>query len=130
MRVVDLNGNIHKWNLTRHTTDGLETRPRSELHLSIRDFLKERFPTLQILEEVPLPGTRLTVDFFIPFQKLAVEAHGIQHYEYVPFFHINRVGFAESQKRDKDKAEWFLNNNIRLIIFSYKEGKNEWAIKI
>lgn len=130
MKVVDLAGNVHKWNLSNHTVDGLETRPRSELHVDVRAFLKQQFPTLQILEEVPLPGTRLSIDFFIPFRKLAIEAHGIQHYEYVPFFHLNRMGFAEAKKRDKDKAEWLLNNNIKLVIFSYKDNRDEWAYKI
>lgn len=130
MQVKDLQGNIHKWNLTNHTVDGLEIRPRSELHINIRGLLKQVFPTLQVLEEVPLPGTRLTVDFFIPLKKIAVEAHGIQHYEYVPYFHITRLGFLESKKRDRDKKEWFLNNNIKLVVLSYKDTPEDWLKQI
>lgn len=130
MRVIDLNGNAHTWNLVGHIVDANETRPRSELHVQVRRFLKEKFPTLQILEEVPLPGTRLAVDFFIPIKKLAIEAHGVQHYEYVPFFHGDTMGFIESKKRDRDKEAWFLNNNIKFVVFNHKETKEEWLQKI
>lgn len=130
MKVIDLNGNVHTWNLLGHTVDGNETRPRSELHIKVRNFLKEQFPTLQILEEVPLPGTKLSVDFYMPIKKMAIEAHGIQHYEYVPFFHGNTMGFIESKKRDRDKESWLLNNNIKLVVLSYKETVEDWLQKV
>ena len=130
MQVQDLSGNWHKWNLTKHTVDGLESRPRSELHLNIRAFLKQQFSTCQILEEIPLPGTRLILDFFVPLKKLAIEGHGLQHYQFVPFFHGTKLNFLESKKRDKDKLEWLSMNNIQLLIFNHDETQEDWMKKI
>ena len=77
----------------------------SEPHTRARKILKALFPCDKILEEVTLPGSRkngsvLYADFFIPKKMLMVEVHGRQHYEYVPFFHVNKLGFVKSKLRD------------------------------
>jgi hypothetical protein len=52
--------------------------------------LHEKFPTLQILEEVSIPlrsKETLYLDFYIPLIKKCIEVHGEQHYKFVPFYH-------------------------------------------
>ena len=126
MRVKSLSGRVENWNLSGYIPLNDETRPRSELHIKVREFLKSEFITESILEELPLPNEHLFFDFFLPLRKLAVEAHGIQHYKLSSFFHGNIEGFRRSKMNDSRKAEWCLLNNIRLVILPYDKTVEEW----
>jgi hypothetical protein len=68
-----------------------------------------------ILEEFPLPGERLWLDFFMPHHKLAFEYQGKQHDEFVKLFHGDKSGFQKSQERDIRKREWCQLNEITLV---------------
>ena len=83
-----------------------------------------------ILEEVPIPGCRLFCDFYLPFRKVVIECHGRQHYEFVPHFHGNRLGFAQVNVRDQNKRRWCQNNNIRMAILPFSETNDEWRKRI
>lgn len=48
-------------------------------------------------------GVRLELDFFIEELNVAIEVQGIQHVEYVPFFHNTYNDFLERKKRDEEK---------------------------
>ena len=128
MLIKDLDGNGHNWLLTGNMAKG-KISNRSSLHLQTRDLLKIIYPTLQILEEVPIPlrkNETLYLDFYIPMLKTAIEAHGEQHYKFVPFYHNNTMGFLKSKKRDQEKIEWCAKNNIKHIVLSYSESEDEW----
>lgn len=111
MIVQDLYGNDSKWNITGR-------RPRqdcSNLHQSIRDFLHNKYPTMQIYEEVAIkvyPKKTLHIDFFLPVLKMAIEAQGKQHEEYSPFFQGNKMNFFTQKKNDRLKKEWCQVNGI------------------
>jgi hypothetical protein len=63
----------------------------------------------------------LELDGFNPELNIAFEYNGIQHYEYSPFYHQNKLENFEKQKlRDAKKIEYCRNNNIHLIIIPYK----------
>jgi hypothetical protein len=68
-----------------------------------------------ILEEFPVIGTRLSLDFFLPNHKIAFEFQGKQHTEFSPHFHRTRAAFERQQQRDLDKKSWCVLNGIRLI---------------
>lgn len=102
----------------------------SNLHLQARKLLKEIFPFEQILEEVPLPSTRLFADFFIPSKSLIIEVNGEQHYKFNSFYHKDSLTFYKGQKRDRIKEEWCNLNGIQLIVLPYKEDENEWRKRI
>ena len=94
------------------------------------------FKGYSILEEVKLPGSRdparrsvLFLDFFIPDIKFAVEVHGRQHYEYVPFFHKTKAGFYQSKRRDVIKKDWCELNEIELVTLNYAEPES-WKEQI
>ena len=57
---------------------------------------------------------------------LAVEVHGRQHYEFVPYFHKSKAGFIKSLARDEDKKDWCEVNNIKLIVLSYLDTDDDW----
>ena len=130
MKVKDTKGRWHSWNLAHCKVSKMDTRPRSDLHLNARNILKERFQVETILEEVPLPGEKLFLDFYLPLRKMAVEVHGEQHYKYVPHFHGHPTAFIESKQRDIRKSNWCVQNGIVLIVLPYSETIDEWRKRI
>lgn len=127
MQVKDLDGNISNWQLLGGISHGT-IKNKSSLHLDARELLHKCFPTLQILEEIPIQVRRsetLYLDFYIPLTKKCVEVHGEQHFEYNQFFHKSMLGFVKHKKRDKDKKEWCELNGLTLIELCYN-NKSEW----
>jgi len=127
MKIVGLNNREYNINLNKYAKNHKKTN-KSSFHLEARRLLKECFPSYFIYEEVSLPGSTnpknksvLYLDFFIPNLKIGVEIHGRQHFEYVPYFHKNKLGFANHKYRDNLKLEWCDRNQIKLIILRYDE---------
>jgi hypothetical protein len=132
MLIKDLDGNSHNWLLTGNMAKGRVSN-RSSLHLAARSIITQNYPTLQILEEVPIPlkkGETLYLDFYLPLKKVCVEVHGEQHYKFVPFYHTTVLNFLKSQKRDRDKEEWCQLNNIKHIVLRYDENEQTWLERI
>lgn len=132
MQVVDLDNNSHNWHLTGNFARG-KIANKSSFHLKARQILSELFPTLQLLEEVPIPlrkGETLYLDFYLPLKKMCVEVHGEQHYKFIPFYHSNMMGFLKGQKRDREKIEWCQLNSITHIILPYFEESDQWINRI
>lgn len=101
----------------------------SQYHKKARTLVQEIFKGYQILEEMKVQGAQfrnLYLDFFVPTLSLAIEVHGRQHYEFVPFFHKNRRGYIDSRKRDRLKREWCEHNELRLIELKYSDSEEEW----
>jgi uncharacterized membrane protein YkvA (DUF1232 family) len=40
------------------------------------------------------------------------------------------MGFAKAKKRDENKKQWCLLNNIKYIVFPYDESPEQWKQKI
>ena len=71
MLIKDLDGQTHKWLLTGHMSKG-KIINRSSLHLQARKLIASTYPTLQILEEVPITIRKneiLYLDFYLPLKK-------------------------------------------------------------
>lgn len=132
MQVEDLDGNISAWNLTGYIAKG-KLGNKSSFHLQTRELLASMFPTLQILEEVPISIRRsetLYLDFYLPLKKLCVETHGEQHYKFVPFYHNNKFNFLKSQKRDREKEEWCQINGIKYVALPHYENIEQWTERL
>lgn len=132
MLVKDLDGVSHNWNLTGNMAKG-RIENKSSLHLAARELIISVFPTLQVLEEVPIPLRRsdnLYLDFYLPLKRVCLEVHGEQHYKFVPFYHSNMLAFLKSQKRDREKQEWCSINGIEYISLPYNENIDEWKNRI
>ena len=68
-------------------------------------------------------GTILQLDGFCKELNLAFEFNGLQHYEYVPFFHRHKISnFRRQLERDRIKRELCANNNVILITISYEDN--------
>ena len=75
-KVTDLENVISSWKISGHIPKNNDERARSKYHLKARRLLKDKFPTCQILEEVPVKvrrGQVLYLDFYIPLHDLCVE---------------------------------------------------------
>lgn len=132
MLIKDLDGNSHNWLLTGNMAKG-KVANRSSYHLMARSIITECYPTLQILEEVPIPlkkSETLYLDFYLPLKKTCFEVHGEQHYKFIPFYHTTILNFLKSQKRDKEKQEWCELNGIKYVDLSYNESEEVWSEKI
>jgi hypothetical protein len=102
------------------------------LHLQARELIKECFPTLQILEEVPISPRRaetLYLDFYLPLIKRCIEVHGEQHYKFSRFFHNTPLGFIKHKKRDQDKKEWCELNGIEYTELPFDQIE-QWQSRI
>ena len=109
MKVRDLEGNLSSFKLNGSIITAADNRARSKLHIQAREILYELFPTMQILEEVPIktrPNQNQFLDFYINKIKLAVEVHGQQHYKFNSLFHASAQDFLKQKKVDQDKKEW------------------------
>lgn len=132
MNVKDLEGNSYTWHLTGNIAKG-SVKNKSSYHIMARQLLKSIYPTMQILEEVPINPRKseiLYLDFYIPLIKKCVEVHGEQHYKFTPYYHANKLSFLKAQKRDKDKLEWCKINDIKYIELPFDQDLIEWEKRI
>lgn len=102
-----------------------KSRAKSAPHQKALSLLLEILPGVVIFEEVTLPGCGLYLDIFLPSISLAVEVHGRQHYEFVPFFHKTKADFLLARKRDRDKLEWCNLNDVTLVALPHDE-EDKW----
>ncbi len=133
MKARDLEGNIETWKLTGQIVTATDKRSRSKLHVKARKILYELFPTMKILEEVPIKprGTKTQyLDFYINQIKLAVEVHGQQHYKFNTMFHASARDFLNQKRNDTDKEDWCILNGITHIELPYNEDIEQWKNKI
>jgi hypothetical protein len=129
MLIKDLDGGSHNWLLTGNMAKG-KIDNRSSLHLTARKLISGHLPTLQLLEEVPIPlrrGEVLYLDFYIPLKKICIEVHGEQHFKFVPFYHSTILNFLKAQKRDREKQEWCEINGIKYIGLRFDQNETEWS---
>jgi hypothetical protein len=98
-------------------------KSRSSLQGITGEKLQERYPRDPILEDFTIPGSRLSVDFFLPHRRLVLEVQGEAHDRHVPFFHKDRVlcNFAKQVSHDRKKAEWCETNGFTLIEIRTKQ---------
>lgn len=130
MIVTDFDGREYKWPPTGHVPTLDQTQNKSSNHLRARELLKRIFGSYRIMEEVPLPGTKLRLDFYIHPLCIGVEVHGEQHYSYSPFFHGSTANFLQSRRNDRLKREWCDMNDITLIELPHNEDEEEWTHRL
>lgn len=131
MKVKGLDGRTYTWSFAGRSDDGPGGPARSGLHVSVRDFLRTIYPVDRIMEEVGLPGSNgLRLDFYLPLRRLAIEAHGQQHYRYVMHFHGTMMGFLRSRERDQKKRDWCSINGIDLVELPFSEKPDDWLVRM
>lgn len=125
MRVRLSNGREVAWNLRGYEVD-LDDASGSGPHRRARKILREAFPFDRILEEVPIPGTKLRADFLIPAAMTMVEVQGRQHTEHSAHLHGSYQSYLRSRRRDRRKVEFCELNDITLIELGDDCDDDEW----
>lgn len=67
---------------------------------------------------------RYEYDFYLPDYNLLIEFHGIQHYEYTPYFHETYEIFKQRQEDDVIKKSLAWDKKIPLLEFNYLQLKH------
>jgi len=99
---------------------------RSKIQKRVKDLLYPHWIADVVFEELPVLGTRMTLDFYNANKKLAVEVDGNQHYKYNKFFHSNsRQNFLSQLQRDEKKEYFCEINQIRLVRILERDTLNE-----
>jgi hypothetical protein len=88
-------------------------RSQGQFHLGQQ--LRVLYKTAVILEEFTIPGSKLSLDFYIPSFRVAFEFQGEQHDQFNAFFHRDKNDFVKQSQRDQNKKDWCKLNSIKLI---------------
>lgn len=84
-------------------------------------------------KEKMLENSLQRFDFYLEYnnKKYAIEYNGKQHYEYIPFLHGRDIKIFEKYKeRDKRKAQYCKDHDIKLIIIPHTFTNDEIKIYI
>lgn len=115
------------WNVTASSYPvKSQTACRSKRQFEIGRIICTRFKIDPILEDVSLPNSRLSLDFYLPQRKLAIEVQGEQHNEFNPFFHEDISDFNAQKDRDAQKLQFCELNGITLLTFETVEEAKEY----
>lgn len=117
MKIFDINGDLVSIDV-RPSRNPVKYKSKSNLQGKVGLYLSDKYPHDVLLEEFYIPGSRSSVDFFMPKKKLVVEVNGRQHDEFVPHFHGNALGsnkFIEQKKRDSKKVNWAEMNGFKFV---------------
>jgi hypothetical protein len=133
LKIRDLDGNTYTWKTSGNVVRSNDQRPRSKLHLKARHLLRDLYPALQIMEEVPFQLRRNQsgfIDFYINTIKTVVEVHGSQHYKFNTLFHTSIHDFINQKKRDVALVDWCELNNLTYVELPFNESIEEWKLRI
>ena len=131
----DIKGNLRKKYVQKYKIkwDG---KSRSKFQRRVKQFLKPYWFSSIVFEEFPVYGTRLKVDIINLTKKIAVEAQGRQHEEFVKHFHGTKANLLNSMRRDGEKREWLEYNGFQLVeiyekdILSIEFFESQFGIKL
>lgn len=93
-----------------------EGKSRSKIQFKVKEYLSKFWRNHVVFEELRIPGSRLSLDFYNANKKIAVEVQGRQHTKYVKFFHGGyKSNFLAQLKRDHEKYKFCELNGVTLV---------------
>lgn len=103
---------------------------RSKIQKRVKDLLYSYWMADVVFEELPVVGTRMTIDFYNANRKVAIEVDGNQHYKFNKFFHSNsRQNFLSQLQRDEKKEYFCEINKIKLVRILENDTLDEELLK-
>jgi len=101
-----------------------ESKSRSKIQRSVKEYLKKYWVLDIVFEEFPLVGSRMTFDFYNATKNIVIEVQGKQHTKFIPFMHANsKINYLKQLKRDEDKIKFCNLNDIVLLEYFHQENK-------
>ncbi len=127
MKFYNINGNPVYKNIEKFRIDW-DKKSKSKIQGRVKEFLRPFWERFICYEEMVLAGSRLSLDIVNMTKKIAVEVHGEQHTQFVPFFHRKREGLTDQIERDERTKKWCEQNDIKLVeIYTHNMPVNyEW----
>ena len=122
MRLYNIYGKLVSKNVSKHLIDW-DKKSRSKFQFKVKQILKPYWQNHIVYEEFPVYGSLMRVDFLNATKRIAIEANGRQHSEFVPHFHKSRSEYLKSIKRDHKKTEWLEKNGFKLLEIEEKDVK-------
>ena len=101
-------------NIRKYLVDW-DQKSKSDFQFRAKKFLKKYWSRHVVFEELPVAGTKLSLDFYNANEKIAVEVQGAQHTKFVKFFHGTKANYIDQKRRDAQKREFCVINNIKLV---------------
>jgi len=130
MEFKTIHGGVKRVKNVRKRIIDWEAPSRSKRQREVKKFLKKYWQSHVVFEELTIPGTRLSLDFYNANKKIAIEVQGRQHTKYVPFFHGGyKSNFLSQLKRDQDKAKFCELNDVILVEIYDGEKVNKKLFK-
>lgn len=129
-------GIIKKWKDQRHTKFKVISNKQYELLPFVNnekakskgEALAAEFFTIykiNFVQQKTFKGCKhkryLPFDFYLEKYNLLIEIQGLQHFEFIPFFHETIENFKLQRKRDKIKRIFAEENEIELLTIRYDE---------
>jgi hypothetical protein len=115
MRFYTLSGKLVSKNISKYAVNW-DKPCRSKVQFATKQFLRPFWSAYICVEEMPVTGTLLKVDFVNLSLKIAVEVNGNQHEKYNPFFHKgNPANYLKGFKNDAKKGLWLEKNGFQLV---------------
>lgn len=103
---------------------------RSRFQEKVKALLREYWFADIVFEELPVLGTRMTIDFYNASKGIALEVDGSQHYKFNKHFHgNNRSKFLDQLKRDEKKEYFCEINDIKLVRILESDMLSEQLLK-
>lgn len=81
------------------------------------EILLEVFDKYTVVYEQQIPVLGQRFDMYIKELGIAFEFDGVQHFDFIPFFHTDMNGFISASKLDKAKEDFCEENGIALVRF-------------
>jgi len=117
MRLRNLQGRDCTVSHKPHLIDWDPKREVSGPQGEVKRFLRPYWERDIVLEELPIPGSRLRLDLVNVNQGIVVEVSPFSSHSFNPFFHKSLAGFQNALKRDIKKEDWV----VRIMGWRYAE---------
>lgn len=121
MNFISLSGKLRPLkNINRYMIDW-EKPSRSKFQTNVKNFLKKYWFQNVVFEEMPIVGTRMSLDLYNANKRIAIEVQGRQHQSFVKHFHGNLLNFKYQLDRDQKKESFCSRNDITLVTIFDKD---------
>ncbi len=88
-------------------------------------FIIEQLTGLKFPSNRKILANGQELDLYNERHRIAIEYHGIQHYEFVKGWHKDAKGFQRSRERDERKLELCDQLSIKLFVVSCKQSRTD-----
>lgn len=98
----------------------------SKFQFAVKQWLRKKWCGHIVFEELPVVGTKYSLDFYNSSVRVAVEVQGAQHFQPNKFFHgHSKLAFSDQLRRDTLKSDYCNKNGIRLVEIYPKDVLDE-----